>query len=79
MSQPDVLDSYCSYPFSNNPPCILRTTQKDYYAARSRHAGGVNAAMCDGSVKFFKNSINQYVWQALSSTRGGEVISSDSY
>jgi prepilin-type processing-associated H-X9-DG protein len=48
-------------------------------AARSRHPGGVNAAMADGSVKFFKNSINLNIWRALSSTHGGEIISSDAY
>jgi prepilin-type processing-associated H-X9-DG protein len=76
---PDVLSSNCTYPFSTNPPCIVRTTQKDYYAARSRHPGGVNAAMCDGSVKFFKNSISLLTWQQVSTTQGGEVVSADSY
>ena len=47
--------------------------------ARSRHPGGVNVAMCDGSVKFMKNSISLNVWRALSTTQGGEVISSDAY
>jgi len=41
-------------------------------AARSRHTGGVNAAMCDGSVRFFTNGINPIVWRALGSRSGGE-------
>ena len=49
------------------------------YAARSRHPGGVNTLLCDGSVKFIKNSINLYTWQSLCSSQGSEVISSDSY
>ena len=49
-----------------------------YLGARSKHSGGVNAAMCDGSVKFFKTTINIQAWQASSTTQGGEVISSDS-
>jgi len=49
-----------------------------YLGARSKHPGGVNAAMCDGSVRFFKNSINIATWQAASTTQGGEVISADS-
>ncbi len=48
-----------------------------YLAARSKHPGGVNAAMCDGSVRFFKNSINLVTWQASATTTGGEVISAD--
>lgn len=47
------------------------------FAARSHHSGGVNAAMCDGSVHFFRDSIVWDVWQALSSAKGGEVMSGD--
>jgi len=50
----------------------------EYLAARSKHPGGVNAGMCDGSVRFFKNTINFQAWQASSTTMGGEVISADS-
>ena len=46
---------------------------------RSRHPGGVNCAMCDGSVKFIKNSIAPATWWALGTQAGGEVISSDAY
>ena len=49
-----------------------------YLGARSKHPGGVNAAMCDGSVKFFKSTINIQTWQASSTTQGNEVISADS-
>jgi len=47
--------------------------------ARSRHAGGVNALLADGSVRFVKSSVNQTTWWALGSKAGGEVVSSDSY
>ena len=33
----------------------------------------------DGHVQFIKNSISLPIWQALGSTNGGEVVSSDSY
>jgi prepilin-type processing-associated H-X9-DG protein len=39
--------------------------------ARSRHKGGVNASRCDGSVAFYSDSINDLVWRALASSRGG--------
>ena len=47
--------------------------------ASSYHPGGVNAALADGSVKFFKDTVNQDVWMGLSTRAGGEVISADSY
>jgi len=50
-----------------------------FYSARSRHPGGVNCAMTDGSVKFIKDSISLQTWYALATRSGGEVISSDSY
>jgi prepilin-type N-terminal cleavage/methylation domain-containing protein/prepilin-type processing-associated H-X9-DG protein len=79
---PDQMESgsYCVYPAANNPPCIAAPSVLYITnAARSRHPGGVNAAMADGSVKFFKNSINLYTWRALSTTQGNEIVSSDSY
>jgi prepilin-type N-terminal cleavage/methylation domain-containing protein/prepilin-type processing-associated H-X9-DG protein len=44
----------------------------------SNHPGGVNAMMADGSVRFIKNTINQYTWWSVGTRANGEVISSDS-
>jgi prepilin-type processing-associated H-X9-DG protein len=41
--------------------------------ARSRHTNGVNAAMGDGSVKFFPNTINRLTWQTLGTMADGLV------
>ncbi|MBS0267133.1 MAG: DUF1559 domain-containing protein [Planctomycetes bacterium] len=43
-------------------------------AARSRHPGGVNILLCDGSTRFVSNSVNLAVWQGLGSRAGGEVL-----
>jgi prepilin-type N-terminal cleavage/methylation domain-containing protein/prepilin-type processing-associated H-X9-DG protein len=45
----------------------------------SRHPGGVNMLMGDGSVRFVKDTTSIPTWQALGTRAGGEVISSDSY
>ncbi len=50
-----------------------------WYSFRSQHPGGANFAMCDGSVKFIKNSISMPVYQGLSTRNSAEVISSDAY
>jgi prepilin-type N-terminal cleavage/methylation domain-containing protein/prepilin-type processing-associated H-X9-DG protein len=55
------------------PPQRISTT------ANSRHPGGVNVTLADGSVKFFKSTINIATWRAIGTRNGGEVISSDSY
>jgi prepilin-type N-terminal cleavage/methylation domain-containing protein/prepilin-type processing-associated H-X9-DG protein len=64
----------------NNPPCIMEPALGlRFQTSRSRHPGGVNTSMCDGSVRFIKNSISTYVWRGSSTTHGGEVISSDAF
>jgi prepilin-type N-terminal cleavage/methylation domain-containing protein/prepilin-type processing-associated H-X9-DG protein len=73
----DYASGGCQYPYSTNPPCVSKTPT--FNAARSYHAGGVNALMSDGSARFFKDSINVVTWRALSTTRGSEVTSADSY
>ena len=50
-----------------------------WITAGSNHPGGVNLCMCDGSVKFIKDTINPQTWWALGSRSLGEVISSDAY
>jgi prepilin-type N-terminal cleavage/methylation domain-containing protein/prepilin-type processing-associated H-X9-DG protein len=72
--------SYCQYPLGTNPPCIQSTTAcPNMFAARSRHPGGVNVGMGDGTVRFVKNSIGLSVWRSLGSTQGSEIVSADSY
>jgi prepilin-type processing-associated H-X9-DG protein len=43
------------------------------FAARGRHTGGVMVGMCDGSVRFVRNSININTWRYMSTSTGGEV------
>jgi len=78
---PDVHD-WCDNTIKFDPPllCLGSLSGNDkFYAARSRHPGGVNTAMCDGSVRFAKNTTNIFIWRALSTTNGGEVISADAF
>ncbi|QEG38337.1 DUF1559 domain-containing protein [Roseimaritima ulvae] len=44
------------------------------FAAMSLHPGGVQAALCDGSVRFVAETIDLQTWRAASTTRGGEVV-----
>jgi prepilin-type N-terminal cleavage/methylation domain-containing protein/prepilin-type processing-associated H-X9-DG protein len=79
-SNPDwVRDTLCTS--SLKAPCIPSGTSyvdhKIIVTPRSFHTGGVNVAMCDGSVRFVTNNISLVTWQALGSPAGGEVIGSD--
>lgn len=42
-----------------------------FFAARSRHPGGVNVAMCDGSVRFVNDTIDRQTWWRLGSMNDG--------
>jgi prepilin-type processing-associated H-X9-DG protein len=52
---------------------------RDYAGSRSRHPGGVDALLGDGSVRFHKDTIDPRIWVALHSIVGGEVVGADAY
>jgi prepilin-type N-terminal cleavage/methylation domain-containing protein len=56
-------------------PAAVGTQQRN--AARSRHAGGVNASRGDGSVSFVSSNVSLVVWQAMGTMDGGETVSID--
>ena len=78
-TQPDSIvsasvgpDLYC---FSEpKMPCAAHAGGT-FVSARSRHTGGVNAALLDGSVQFFSDTVAWNTWQALGTARGGESVS----
>jgi prepilin-type processing-associated H-X9-DG protein len=49
------------------------------YGLKSRHPGGANALLADGSVRFLKDSISNNVIWALGSRAQGEILSADAY
>ena len=42
--------------------------------ARSRHTGGVNVVMGDGSIRFISNTIDLFTWRALGTQSDGLVL-----
>ncbi|MBN2293025.1 MAG: DUF1559 domain-containing protein [Pirellulales bacterium] len=57
----------------NSPIPDLTFRSAKLCAARSRHPGGVNACMCDGSVRFIDENISNAAWHALWTRAGGEI------
>jgi prepilin-type N-terminal cleavage/methylation domain-containing protein/prepilin-type processing-associated H-X9-DG protein len=51
------------------PPGRIATT------AGSRHTGGVNACLGDGSVRFITSNLEVPIWRALGTRNAGEVVS----
>ena len=62
---------------NNDPLMPVNTAGAEHSAARSRHTGGVNAAMCDGSIRFVKNGVSLATWQALGTMNGGDLPGND--
>ncbi len=56
-------------------PCVGGANR--HKAARSRHPGGVNVLLGDGSVRFVRDSVSLNVWQAVGSMNGGESIANN--
>lgn len=66
---------YCDPALQTVAPCTLGANGKT--SARSKHVGGVNVAMCDGSVRFVTNGVSLASWQAASTISGGETLGLD--
>jgi prepilin-type N-terminal cleavage/methylation domain-containing protein/prepilin-type processing-associated H-X9-DG protein len=76
--------SYNHYRTPNppQPDCVTldlragqsQLTANGWKAARSRHGGGVNLALADGSVRFVVNDIDITTWRALATRAGGEPV-----
>ena len=71
---PDIIQSGW-FQDNNDPlmPAVTGGRNAQVAAARGRHPGGVNAANCDGSIRFFANDVAFDVWQAMGSMNGEEV------
>jgi len=62
-------------PNSPIPDCGKRSSLgAGLFTARSYHGGGVNAAMADGSVRWFSSSSDTELWRALGTRDGGEAV-----
>jgi prepilin-type N-terminal cleavage/methylation domain-containing protein/prepilin-type processing-associated H-X9-DG protein len=57
----------------NGAPCGAQSVVGAFVLARSRHPGGVNVGLGDGSIRFYRDSITPTTWLALGSRDGGEV------
>jgi len=58
----------------NPAPCFYTYSGASAVSARSRHPGGVNVLMGDGSVNFANDEIDVTLWRALGTMAGEEQI-----
>ena len=77
---PDVLLDYPTFCQGGNHshpelnlPCIPGPTPTNTACSRSRHPGGVNGLMADGSVHFFSETIELDVWRNLGRMADGQT------
>jgi len=75
-SSPDLYPSstYCFSRPELNLPCVPAPWDKATATSRSRHPGGVNVLLVDGSVRFVQQEISLVTWRALGTIHGGEAL-----
>jgi prepilin-type N-terminal cleavage/methylation domain-containing protein len=73
-SAPDIIENNW-FQRTGDPamPAVAGARNAQVAAARSRHPGGVNAVLCDASVRFISDSIALDAWQAMGSMNGEEL------
>jgi prepilin-type N-terminal cleavage/methylation domain-containing protein/prepilin-type processing-associated H-X9-DG protein len=76
-SSPDLVRSTTFFTPNSDPAMPVALGNPERAAARSRHAGGVNVAMADGSVRLVRNTIALNTWMAMGSMAGGETVQND--
>jgi prepilin-type N-terminal cleavage/methylation domain-containing protein/prepilin-type processing-associated H-X9-DG protein len=71
-----TLYNHAQVPNGSIPDCTYggMTPMIDMATARSRHPGGANVLMGDGSGRFVPDSIAQPVWRGLGTRNGGELV-----
>jgi prepilin-type N-terminal cleavage/methylation domain-containing protein/prepilin-type processing-associated H-X9-DG protein len=77
-------NNHLSWPYSNhavgttaiplNTSGYHSDNWENVYSFRSRHSGGANFVLADGSVRFVRDSIRLDTYRAMGTYRGGEVI-----
>lgn len=82
-ANPNVTFCWSVTPYCDNSHTVVGLGQGDRIfgcgdggnssRANSRHTGGVNILLCDGSVRFVSDTINPLTWFNLFSVRGGEA------
>jgi prepilin-type N-terminal cleavage/methylation domain-containing protein/prepilin-type processing-associated H-X9-DG protein len=80
---------HCAWPFANtaNGTCAIAPNARrpdgtewpasnwpNVYSFRSRHPGGLQFALADGSVRFVSDTIELRLYRALATIKGGEVV-----
>lgn len=69
---PDQLD-WCANKPVPQAPCVW-LSEPIFVSARSYHIGGVNMAMCDGSVTYISDGIDSIIYKSIGSRAGKEVV-----
>ena len=75
---PNAVTATCAIPLNR----VLKVTKNignwpDNYSVASRHTGGGQFALGDGSVRFVSDSIDTLTYRAFATVSSGEVVSSD--
>jgi len=59
---------------TNTNDLTLKYSVYGWRAARSKHPGGVNVAMIDGSTRFIQEGIEPLIWRGISTRKGDEPL-----
>ena len=68
------MTTFNTYMTPNNEVPDVHRNGLGWFAARSNHQRGVNAALADGSTRFVAQTVDLMTWRSLGTVNGGEVV-----
>jgi prepilin-type N-terminal cleavage/methylation domain-containing protein len=74
---PNYTNATCAIPLNYLDPGNTYTHWQDRYSFHSKHEGGANFCLADGTVRFISNNIATATYQGLATIRGNESVSPD--
>jgi len=73
-AMPNYVNGTCAIPLNYADTAHTYTYWQDRYSFHSKHSGGANFCLADGSVRFVSDGVDIAIYRAMGTIRGKETL-----